>query len=64
MLKIFSIGSDEHISHKQSVVGTSTNNSDLDLVLLVPSCEAVDNVDSISCVQVINGTFTVDSPDL
>jgi hypothetical protein len=64
MLKIFSIRANKHISHEQSMVGTSADNSNFDLVLLVPSCKSVDDVDSISCVQVVNGSLTVDSPDL
>jgi hypothetical protein len=46
------------------MVGTRANNADLDSVALIPSCEAVDNVDSVSCVQVVNGTFAVDLPNL
>lgn len=64
VLKILAIRSDEHVAHEKSVVGTSTDNSNLDLVLLVPSCESVDDVDTVSCVQIIDGTFSVDSPDL
>lgn len=64
VLKILAIRSDEHISHEKSVIGTSANDSDLDLVFLVPSCEAVYDVDTVSSVQVIDGTFSVDSPDL
>jgi hypothetical protein len=46
------------------MIGTSANDSDLDAVLLVPSCKPVDNVDTISGVEVIDSTFTIDSPDL
>jgi hypothetical protein len=46
------------------MIGTSTDNPDLDSVLLIPSCEAVYNVDTISSVEIVDGTFTVDSPDL
>ena len=48
MLKFFWIGSDKHVAHEKSVVGTSADDSDLDLVLLVPSCITIDNVNSIS----------------
>ncbi len=64
VLKVFSVRSNEHISHEKSVVCASTDNSDSDSVLFVPSCEPIDNVDSVSGVQVINSTFAVDSPDL
>ena len=56
--------SDEHVAHEQGMIGTSANDSDPDAVLLVPSCKSVDNVDTISGVEVINSTFTIDSPDL
>jgi hypothetical protein len=46
------------------MVGTSTDNPDLDSVFLIPSCEAVYDVDTISGIEVVNGTFAVDSPDL
>ena len=64
MLKVFALRSDEHVTHEESMVGTSTDNSDPNSVLLVPSCKAVHDVDTVSGVEVVNGTFTVDSPDL
>jgi len=64
MLQFFSIRTNEHISHKESVVGTSANDSNLDPVFFIPSCKAVDDINAISCVQVINSTFSVNSPYL
>lgn len=64
MLKIFTVRSDEHIPHEQSMVGTGADNSDFDLILLVPSCKSVDDVDTVSGIQVIDSSFSVDSPDL
>jgi hypothetical protein len=64
MLKVLSIRSNEHIAHEESMVGTSTNNPDLDSVLLVPSRKAVHDVDTVSGVEIVDGTFTVDSPNL
>lgn len=46
------------------MVSTSTNDSDIDSVTLVPASIAVNNIDSVSCVQVIDGTFSVDFPYL
>jgi len=46
------------------VVGTSTDNTNADSVALVPSSITIDDIDAISCVEVVNGTFTVDFPDL
>jgi hypothetical protein len=64
VLKIFPFRADKHVAHEKSVVGTSADNSDLDPVFLVPSCKTVDDVNSVSCVEIINSTFTVDSPNL
>lgn len=64
MLEIFSIRSNEHISHEQSMIGTRADNADLDSVFLIPSCKTIDDVDSISRVQVVDSTFSVDSPYL
>lgn len=46
------------------MVCTSTDDSDSDSVALVPSCVTIDNVDTVSGVQVVDGTFSVDLPDL
>ena len=46
------------------MVCTSANNTDSDSVALVPSGIAIDNIDSVPGVQVINSTLAVDSPDL
>ena len=46
------------------MVGTSADNPDFDSVLLVPSCEAVHNINAISGVEIIDSTFTVDPPNL
>ena len=64
VLEIFTIRSDKHVTHEESMIGTGADDPDLDPVLLIPSCEAVYNVDTISSVEIVDGTFTVDSPDL
>jgi hypothetical protein len=46
------------------MVGTGTNDPDPDSVRLVPSCKTVDNVDTISCIEVVNGPFAIDTPNL
>jgi len=64
MLQFTSIRTNEHISHEESVVGTSAHDSDLNSIFFIPSCIAVNDVDAIPCVQVIDSTFSVDSPYL
>lgn len=64
VLKLRPLRSDEHVSHEEGMVGTGADNTNVDSVSLVPSCVTVDDVDSVSCVEVVNGTFSVDFPDL
>lgn len=46
------------------MVGTSADDTDADSVAGVPSCVTIDNVDTVPGVEVVDGTFTVDTPDL
>jgi hypothetical protein len=46
------------------MVGTGTDDSDIDPVFLVPTGVSVDNIDSIPSVEVIYGSFTIDLPYL
>jgi hypothetical protein len=46
------------------MVGTGADNTHPDAVALVPAGEAIDDVDAVSGVEVINCSLTVDSPDL
>lgn len=46
------------------MVGPSTDDSDIDSVSLVPSCIPIDDVDSVSCVEIVDGSFSVDLPYL
>lgn len=64
VFELFSRRSDKHVAHEKSMVGTSTDNTDADSVALVPSSVTIDNIDAVSCVEVVNGTFAVDFPDL
>ncbi len=46
------------------MVSSSAHNPDLDLVFLIPSCKAIDDVDTISSVEVIDCSLTINPPDL
>jgi hypothetical protein len=46
------------------MVGTRADDTDLDAVLLVPAGVAIDDVDAVAGVEVIDSTFAVDFPDL
>ena len=64
VLELFSRWSDKHIVHEEGMVGTGADNSDVDAVTLVPAGEAIDNVDSVTSVEVVDGTLAVDTPHL
>jgi hypothetical protein len=46
------------------MVGASTDDSNVDSVSLVPASISVDDINAISCVEIIDSSFTVDFPDL
>ena len=46
------------------MVGSSRDDSNINPVTLVPASEAIDDIDTISSVEVVDGAFTVDFPDL
>lgn len=64
MLQILLGRANQHVAHEESVVGAGADDADAYPVALVPSCEAVDDVDAVAGVEVVNGTLAVDAPDL
>ena len=46
------------------MVGASADDADADAVSLIPAGIAIDDVDAVSGVEVVDSTFSVDSPDL
>jgi hypothetical protein len=46
------------------MVGAGADDAHLDAVLLVPAGVAIDDVDAVPGVEVVDGTLTVDFPDL
>jgi hypothetical protein len=46
------------------MVGASAHDTNAYPVALVPAGESIDDIDAIPGVEVINGTLTVDAPDL
>ena len=64
MFQLFSRRPNEHVAHEKGMVCTSADDSDVDAILLVPSGEAIDHIDSISSVQIIDRPFAIDLPDL
>ena len=64
MLQLISRRPNQHVAHEESVVGTGADDPHPDPVAHIPAREAVDDVDAIPGVEVVDGTFTVDPPDL
>jgi hypothetical protein len=46
------------------VVGASADNATADTVALIPASIAVDDIDAVTGVQVVDSTLTVDAPNL
>jgi hypothetical protein len=64
VLKVLARGTDQHVAHEESVVGTSANNANADAVALIPAGVTIDDIDAVTGVEVVDSTFTVDTPDL
>jgi hypothetical protein len=46
--------------HEEGMIGTGADDANLDAVFGVPSSESIKDVNMVSSVQVIDGTFSVD----
>jgi hypothetical protein len=46
------------------MISTGADDSNADAVPLIPAGEAIDNVDTVSGIEVVNSSFPVDLPDL
>ena len=55
---------DKHVPHEESMVGTRANDTDGNSVTLIPAGEAIDNVDAVPSVEIVDSTLAVDAPDL
>jgi hypothetical protein len=64
VLQLFSRGTDEHVAHEEGMVGAGAHNANVDAVSLIPTGKAIDDVDAVAGVQVIDSTLAVDLPDL
>lgn len=63
-LELVAAGPNEHIAHEQGMIGTGADDANIDPVSLVPSGKPIDDVDTVSRVEIVDGAFSVDSPDL
>lgn len=64
MLKLLPRGADKHVSHEQCMVRSGADDAHVDSITFVPTGKAIDNIDPISGVEIVDRTLSVDSPDL
>ena len=64
MLQLLPRGADEHVSHEQRMIGSGADDAHVDPITFIPTCKAIDDVDPISGVEIIDCTLSVDAPDL
>lgn len=53
----------KHVSHEETVVGSSTDDSNFDSVARIPTGITIEDVNSSAGVEVVDGSLTVDLPD-
>jgi hypothetical protein len=58
--KLLARRANEHRVHKKGVIWPRANDADIDAILWVPSCETVEAVKSLACVEVVERTLPVD----
>ena len=64
VFELFSRWSNEHVPHEQGMVCARADDANIDSESLVPAGVAIDDIYSISCVQVVDSALTVDAPYL
>lgn len=64
MLEFLLGRADQHVAHEEGVISARADDAHADPVALIPACKAVDDVDAIPGVEVVDGTLAVDAPDL
>jgi len=63
-LELFSRRANQHVAHEEGVVGAGAHDAHADTVALIPAGESVNDIDAVPGVEVVDGTLTVDAPDL
>ena len=64
VVEFFSSRTDEHVTHEEGMVSSGAYNADIDAVSFIPSSEAIDNVYSVSSIEIIDRSLPIDFPDL
>ena len=50
---------DQHIVHKQRMVGSGTDDSNLKLVIRIPACKSIEYIYLAACVQIVNSDSVI-----
>ena len=53
-------GTDEHVVHEQGMVGSGTDDADLDAIFGIPAGETIKDIHEFARVEVVDSTFTID----
>jgi hypothetical protein len=64
MLKFLPRRADEHVTHKESMIGAGADDANINSISLIPAGETINHVNAVSGVKIVNRTLSVDSPDL
>lgn len=64
VLELLARWPDKHVVHEECMVGTSADDTDVDPVALIPAGVAINDINAVPGVEVVDGTFSVDAPDL
>ena len=46
------------------MIRSSTDNSHTDAITLIPASITINNIDSVAGIQVVDGAFSIDPPNL
>ena len=58
------VGRMKHVVHEQRVIGASTDDTNLQAVLRIPTSETIEDINSLARVEVIDRALAVDEKDM
>lgn len=64
MLELFLRWADEHVAHEESMISTGADDPNVDPVSFIPTGEAIDDINSVPGIQIVDRAFSVDFPHL
>lgn len=64
MLELFLRWAYEHVAHEKSMISTGADDPNINPVSFIPTGEAIDDINSIPGIQIVDGALSVDFPHL